>query len=114
MEGPRDAENGAAPGENHQAAVTNPRNNEREKNGEKLDGEALTGMDEEKSDSVSIFLADYCKQGTTKCKKCKTAIPKGELCIGKSVLFKMKHIWVKQLILVHCPLRNTFRLFPHI
>ena len=34
------------------------------------------------------FLIDYCKRGTTKCKRCKKQIPLGELRIGKSVMFK--------------------------
>ena len=93
MEGPRDTKNGAAPGENHQAAVTESTDNERDKNGENSEEEVQAGMDDEKPDSISTFLADYCKRGTTKCKKCKTRIANGELRIGKSVLFKTKYIY---------------------
>ena len=39
------------------------------------------------------FLIDYCKRGTTKCKRCKKQIPKGELRIGKSFMFKTKYIF---------------------
>ena len=38
------------------------------------------------------FCVDYCKRGSTKCKVCKKHIPKDELRIGKSVLFKTKTI----------------------
>ena len=38
------------------------------------------------------FSVDYCKRGTTKCKVCKKTIPKDELRIGKSVMFKAKFI----------------------
>ena len=85
MEGPRDTKNGAAPCENHQAAVTESTDNERENDGKNSEGEVQAGMDEEKPGSISTFLADYCKRGTTKCKKCKTKIADGELRIGKSV-----------------------------
>ena len=50
-------------------------------------------MDEDHYGSISTFLADYCKRGTTRCRKCKTAIHKGELRIGKSALFKTKYIY---------------------
>ena len=35
-----------------------------------------------------VFLVDYCKQGTTKCKSCGKNILKDDLRIGKSVKFK--------------------------
>ena len=39
------------------------------------------------------FLVDYCKRGTTKCKRCKKQISRGELRIGKSTQFKNKYIF---------------------
>ena len=38
------------------------------------------------------FLVDYCKRGSTKCKRCHSRIPKDELRIGKSAPFKTKTI----------------------
>ena len=43
--------------------------------------------------SGNKFLVDYCKRGTTKCKRCKKQIPQGALRIGKSVQFKNKYIF---------------------
>ena len=42
---------------------------------------------------MTTFLIDYCKRGTTKCKRCKKQIPKGDLRIGKSAKFKKKDIF---------------------
>ena len=39
------------------------------------------------------FCVDYCKRGTTKCKRCKKHILKDVLRIGKSALFKTKIIY---------------------
>ena len=47
-----------------------------------------------------IFCVDYSKRGTARCKKCKKAITKGEIRIGKSVQFKDKYIY--QYYHVHC------------
>ena len=38
------------------------------------------------------FYVDHSKRGTAKCRKCKKNIPKGELRIGKNVLFKDRNI----------------------
>ena len=38
------------------------------------------------------FLVDYCKRGSTRCKRCHRKIPKDELRIGKSAPFKTKTI----------------------
>ena len=43
-------------------------------------------------ESENKFLVDYCKRGTTKCKRCRLHIPKNELRIGKTVKFKIKFI----------------------
>ena len=39
------------------------------------------------------FSVDYCKRGTTKCRKCKKNIPLTALRIGKLVRFKTKDIY---------------------
>ena len=44
-------------------------------------------------DLKSAFMVDYCKRGVTKCRRCKKHIPKGELRIGKSAMFKEKCIY---------------------
>ena len=48
----------------------------------------------------TTFLVDYCKRGSTKCKKCGRHILVGELRIGKSVKFKAKYIY--QYLHTHC------------
>ena len=57
-------------------------------------------MNEEENGVETAFIADYCKRGTTKCQRCKKAIPKGNLRIGKSVFFKTKYIY--QYLHVEC------------
>ena len=42
---------------------------------------------------MSRFQSDYCKRGSTKCKGCTKHIPKDELRIGKSVMFKTRYIY---------------------
>ena len=44
------------------------------------------------SEAQRKFLVDYCKRGSTKCKRCRRKIPKDELRIGKSAPFKTKTI----------------------
>ena len=44
------------------------------------------------SEAQRKFLVDYCKRGSTKCKRCRKKIPKDELRIGKSAPFKTKTI----------------------
>ena len=101
MEGPRDTENGATLGEDHQAtAVTTINNNNKNNKGDRDEDQVEPGVpfeskgpDVNNDDSKTIFIADYCKRGSTKCKKCKDAISKGDLRIGKSILFKSNYIF---------------------
>jgi hypothetical protein len=64
VESPWDAEDGTALGENCQAAVNNATNNERDV------GDEVEEI-EEPTDSSKVFLVDYYKRGTTKCRCCK-------------------------------------------
>ena len=97
MEGPWDAEDGAALGEDHQAAVNNATHYEGNDGDTGLDGEL---EQEQKKDAEledaslkQLFMVDYCKRGTTKCRRCKKNISLAELRIGKSVKFKTKNIY---------------------
>ena len=45
------------------------------------------------TDPKQLFMVDYCKRGTTKCRKCKKNIPLTALRIGKLVKFKTKDIY---------------------
>ena len=91
MEGARNAEIGAALGENHQAAVINATNNEGDVGDITLDDEDREL--EQDMDPRTKHLVDYCKRGTTRCRRCKKNIPKGELRIGRPAKFKAKYIY---------------------
>ena len=68
----------------------------------KVDGKNIALIKECTStmSALNRFRTDYCKRGSTRCKSCKKHITKGELRIGKSVLFKTKHIF--QFYHVNC------------
>ena len=57
-------------------------------------------------DNGKNIIIDYSKMGTAKCKRCRQIIVKGELRIGKYVLFKRKYIL--QYYHVQCTF-NSFR-----
>ena len=91
MEGPWDAEDGAAPGEDHQAAVNNATDYEGDAGDTGQDEELEPEQEkdaEQDAGSKQLFMVDYCKRGTTKCRRCRKNIPLAELRIGKSVKFK--------------------------
>ena len=44
-------------------------------------------------DQKQLFMVDYCKRGTTKCRKCKKKIPSAALRIGKSAKFRTRDIY---------------------
>ena len=98
MEGPGDTKNRSEGGENHQTAtVINSINNEGEVHGQEVENESEDPMIQERSaelnlETKQIFIVDYCKRGTTKCRRCKKNIAVNELRIGKSIKFNSKNI----------------------
>ena len=96
MEGPCDAKDGTAPGEDHQTAVNNVTYYGGD-DGDTGENEGLVSEHEEdaEQDAVSkqLFMVDYCKRGNTKCRRCRKKIPVAELRIGKPVKFKTKNIY---------------------
>ena len=48
---------------------------------------------EQDTDPKQPFIVDYCKKGTTKCRRCKKNIPLAALRIGKLAKFKTKDIF---------------------
>ena len=55
--------------------------------------ENISALDSNRNiDTCNIFTVDHSKRGTAKCLVCSKGIAKDELRIGKSVLFKAKHI----------------------
>ena len=85
MEGSRHSKKRFALGEDHQALIKTTHNNERSTSED-------TDKYEEKIPRGNKFAIDYSKNGKAKCKECGSAIPKGELRIGKNVSFKDTYI----------------------
>ena len=85
MEGSRHSKKRFALGEDHQALIKTTHNNERSTSED-------TDRYEEKIPRGNKFAIDYSKNGKAKCKECGSAIPKGELRIGKHVSFKDTYI----------------------
>ena len=50
-------------------------------------------IEEQDTDPKQPFIVDYCKKGTTKCRRCKKNIPLAALRIGKLAKFKTKDIF---------------------
>ena len=99
MEGPGDTEDRSEGGENHQtAAVIDAVHNEGDDDDEGDDNE-MEGLSEQEivaeqdTDPKQPFIVDYCKKGTTKCRRCKKNIPLAALRIGKLAKFKTKDIF---------------------
>ena len=85
-----DHQNWAVIGEDRQAAVVNTTNYEGDL------GLGNVGEEEDvelEMDSKLAFLVDYCKRGTTKCRRCKKNILQGQLRIGRSAKLKGKDIY---------------------
>ena len=93
MIGPRDAENGATLGEDHQTTTASSIDNKIDNNDG--DGDEDSGRGDDKTNEYleiantgNKFCADYSRRGTAKCKICKKLIVKDELRIGMYVPFK--------------------------
>ena len=56
-------------------------------------GDAEEDEDLDPEEGKKYFLVDYCKRSTTKCRRCKKTIQKGDLRIGKSAKLKAKNIY---------------------
>ena len=78
------------------AAVIGAVPNEGEISDEGDDNE-MEGLSEQEiiaeQDQKQLFMVDYCKRGTTKCRKCKKKIPSAALRIGKSAKFRTRDIY---------------------
>ena len=66
--------------------------------GQEVENESEDPMIQERSaelnlETKQIFIVDYCKRGTTKCRRCKKNIAVNELRIGKSIKFNSKNIY---------------------
>ena len=85
MESKRNPKKRSTLGENHQAQMI--RNTKDNEGGNAFD--PLVGKNKDNGKKINI---DYSKMGTAKCKRCGQIIVKGELRIGKYVLFKRKYI----------------------
>ena len=85
-----------ARGEDHHAIATLNIRNDSEINDTEQDGDfdLKQESDVEKAEAPKkIFLVDYCKRSTTKCRRCKKNIAKNDLRIGRSTKFKGKYIY---------------------
>ena len=66
---------------------------ERTRNNKKPEKGAGKDEDTDSEAENRLFVVDYCKRNTTKCRRCKKCIQKDVLRIGKSVKFKNKLIY---------------------
>ena len=85
-----------ARGEDHHAIATLNIRNDSEINDTEQDEDfdLKQESDVEKAEAPKkIFLVDYCKRSTTKCRRCKKNIAKNDLRIGRSTKFKGKYIY---------------------